>query len=186
MVFLALAAALAFGAAWILETPGEVKIAFGSREFFVSPIGFILGLIVLILVALAILKLLGFLAALVRFLLGDETAISRYFSRGRERRGFDALSDGLMALAAGDAHAANKQAAKAEKLLNRPELTQLLTAQAAELSGDRGRTYEAYKAMLPSDRTRPLALQGLTQAQDRGRRHRHRDGAGQEGLRAPP
>ena len=42
-VFLAVAAALAFGAAWILETPGEVRIAFGSREFFVSPIGFVLG-----------------------------------------------------------------------------------------------------------------------------------------------
>ena len=162
LVFLALAAALAFAANWVLETPGEVRIAFGSREFFVSPIGFILGLIVLILVALAILKVIGFLAALVRFLLGDETAISRYFSRGRERRGFNALTDGLMAVATGDAHSANKQAAKAERLLNRPELTQLLTAQAAELSGDRGRTYEAYKAMLPSDRTRPLALQGLT------------------------
>ena len=41
LVFLAIAAALAFGAAWILETPGEVKIAFGGREFFLSPIGFL-------------------------------------------------------------------------------------------------------------------------------------------------
>ncbi len=162
LLFLALAAALAFAAAWIIETPGEVKVAFGSREFFVSPIGFILLLAALIVVALVILKLIGFLAALVRFLLGDETAISRYFSRSRERRGFNALSDGLVAAATGDARAASKQAAKAEKLLNRPDLTRLLSAQAAELSGDRARTYEAYKAMLPNDRTRPLALQGLT------------------------
>ena len=48
LVFLGLAAALAFGAAWILETPGEVKIAFGGREFFLSPIGFVLGLVVLV------------------------------------------------------------------------------------------------------------------------------------------
>ena len=62
LVFLAVAAALAFGARWILETPGEVRIAFGSREFFVSPIGFVLGLIVLIAgLALVILKLIGFL-----------------------------------------------------------------------------------------------------------------------------
>ena len=42
---------------------------------------------------------------MLRFLLGDETAISRYFSRSRERRGFDALSDGMVALASGDAEA---------------------------------------------------------------------------------
>ena len=47
-VFLGVAVALAFGAAWILETPGEVKIAFGGREFFLSPIGFLLGLVVLV------------------------------------------------------------------------------------------------------------------------------------------
>ena len=44
-----------------LETPGEVKIAFGAREFFVSPIGFVVGLAVLVLSALVILKIVGFL-----------------------------------------------------------------------------------------------------------------------------
>ena len=71
----------------MLETPGEVKIAFGGREFFVSPIGFVVGVGVAGAAALVLLKILGFLAALMRFLLGDETAISRYFSRSRERRG---------------------------------------------------------------------------------------------------
>jgi HemY protein len=46
--------------------------------------------------------------------------------------------------------------------LNRPDLTRVLTAQAAELSGDRAKTLDSYKAMLANDRTRPLALQGLT------------------------
>ena len=121
LLFLGLAAALAFGAASILETPGEVKIAFGGREFFVSPIGFIIeprrcssswrS---------CVLKLIGFLVALFRFLLGDETAISRYFSRSRERRGFDALSDGMVALASGDAKTAMKKAQRAERLLAPP------------------------------------------------------------------
>ena len=98
LLFLGVAVALAFGASWILETPGEVKIAFGGREFFLSPIGFILSLLGPDRRSrFLILKLIGFLAALVRFLLGDETAISRYFSRSRERRGFDALSDGMVA-----------------------------------------------------------------------------------------
>jgi HemY protein len=161
-VFLAIAAGLAFAASWILETPGEVTIAFGGREFAVSPIGFVVALVVLVVLALAILKLVGFLIALARFLLGDETALTRFFQRSRERRGFDALSDGMVAVASGDSRLAMKKAQKAERLLNRPDLTRVLTAQAAELSGDRAKTLDSYKAMLANDRTRPLALQGLT------------------------
>ena len=162
LLFVGLALALAFGASFILETPGEVKVAFGGREFFLSPIGFILSLAALVILVLVVLKLIGFLVALFRFLMGDETAISRYFSRSRERRGFDALSDGMVAVASGDAKTALKKAKRAEGLLARPDLTHLLTAQAAELGGDRAKTYDAYKAMLPDDRTRPVALQGLT------------------------
>jgi HemY protein len=159
--YLAVATALALGASWILETPGEVKIAFGTREYFVSPLGFVVGVICLILLALVILKLLGLLGALVRFLLGDETALSRYFARGRERRGFSAYADGMVALAAGDAKVATRKARTAEKLLDRPDLTHLLTAQAAELSGDQSRAFDAYKAMLVNDRTRPAGIDGL-------------------------
>src|SRR3954469_9780324 len=96
LVFLAVVAALAFGAAWILETPGEVRIEFGTREFFVSPIGFVIGLLVFVLVAIVVLKRCGLIGSFNNFLLGDETSISRYFSRIRERRGFDALTDGMV------------------------------------------------------------------------------------------
>jgi HemY protein len=159
--FLGLAAALAFAAAWIIETPGEVKIAFGGREFFVSPIGFVIGTVVLILLALVLLKVIGFLAALVRFLLGDETAISRYFARNRERRGVDALSDGIVALAAGDSRLALKKAGKAEKLLRRPDVTRIVSAQAAELAGDRQAAFGFYRDMLANDRTRFVGVKGL-------------------------
>ena len=161
VVFIVIAAALAFGAVWILDTPGEVKIAFGGREFYMTPIGFLVALVAIVLLGMLLLKVLGFLGAVIRFLLGDETAISRYFARGRERKGFDALSDGMVALASGDLRLATKRAQKAEKFLNRPDLTLLLTAQAAELSGDRSKAFEAYKALLPNDRTRPVGVQGL-------------------------
>jgi HemY protein len=161
LVFVGIAALLAFFAAWILETPGEVKIAFGGREFFLTPIGFLVAVVAVVLLGMLLLKLLGFLGAVIRFLLGDETAISRYFARSRERKGFDALSDGMVALASGDPRLATKKAQRAEKLLNRPDVTQLLTAQAAEMSGDRTKAFEAYKALLPNDRTRPVGVQGL-------------------------
>lgn len=161
VVFVAVAAALAFAASWILETPGEVKIAFGGREFYLTPIGFLAALLAVVLLGILLLKLLGLLGAVIRFLLGDETAISRHFARSRERKGFEVLSDGMVALASGDSRQATRKAVKAEKMLNRPDLTLLLTAQAAELSGDRGKALDAYKALLPSDRTRPVGVQGL-------------------------
>ena len=143
-------------------------------------------MVAVVLLGMLLLKLLGFLGAVVRFLLGDETAISRYFARSRERKGFDALSDGMVALASGDSRLATKKAQKADKLLNRPDLTLLLTAQAAELSGDRGKAFEAYKALLPNDRTRPVGVQGLMRLKlDEG----DTDTAmalAQEGLRAQP
>lgn len=161
VAFLAIAVALAFGAAWILEKPGEVTIAFAGREFALTPIGFVISLVLFLVAALIVLKIIGFLGAVVRFLLGDETAISRYFNRSRERRGFDALSDGMVALAEGDPRLATRKAAKAEKLLRRPDVTRLVSAQAAELSGDQGKAQDYYKSMLENDRTRFVGVKGL-------------------------
>jgi HemY protein len=161
LVFLAIAVAVAFGVSWIVETPGEVTIAFGGREWFVSPIGFMIGIVLLLIAALVALKILGLLWAVLRFLLGDQTAINRHLRRSRERRGYAALSDGMIALAAGDARLATRNAHKAEKLLGRRDVTGLVNAQAAELSGDRDRAFGYYKALLEDDRTRFVGVTGL-------------------------
>jgi HemY protein len=160
VVFIALAAALAYGATYLLETPGEVIIAFGGREFAVTPLGFVLWLIVLVIVALVILKIVGLIVAVVRFLLGDETAITRYFSRNRERRGLDALSGSMLALASGEPTLAMRKAAKAERLLQRPEITGLVKAQAAELAGDRKAALDSYGRLLANDSTRFAGIHG--------------------------
>ena len=161
ILFIALALALAWGATWLLETPGEVRVAFAGREFTLTPLGALVVLLVLLVLALVILKIVGLLIAVFRFLLGDETASTRYFRRGRERRGYDALADGLVALAAGDSKVADRKARKAERLLNRPDVTRIVNAQAAELAGDRDRAFAYYKAMLESDRTRFVGIKGL-------------------------
>ncbi len=165
LIFIGIATAVAFGALYLVDAPGEVRVAFGGREFYLSPIGSVIGLMLLLGVAYLALKLIGLFIAIVRFLLGDETAISRYFARNRERRGFDALSDGMVALASGDPKTALKKSAKAERLLNRPDVTALLSAQAAELGGDRSRATQYYKEMLGNDRTRFVAVQGLMKQQ---------------------
>ena len=62
----------------------------------------------------------------------------------------------MVALASGDATARDaRRPHKAEKLLQPARRSPgSLSAQAAELSGDRAKALEAYKAMLPNDRTR--------------------------------
>lgn len=161
VIFLGIAVALAFGVANLLETPGEVRIAFADREFYLSPIGAIIAVILLVIAAIILLKVVGLLIAVMRFLLGDETALSRHFRRRRERKGFEALSDGLVALASGDARLASKNASRAERLLDRPDVTRLVNAQAAEMSGERARATGYYKEMLASGRTRFIGVRGL-------------------------
>jgi len=108
-----------------------------------------------------IFKLLGLLIAVLKFINGDETAISRYFDRNRERRGFQALSEGMMALASGDGREAMAKAARAEKYLGKPELTNLLLAQGAEMAGDSKKAEEVYKRLLTDEKTRFVGVRGI-------------------------
>lgn len=163
VLFVAIAAAFAYGVLWIIDTPGHVLIAFAGREYALTPIAALIGLLVLLVLAYVILKLVGFLVAVVRFLLGNDTALNRYFRRRREERGLDSLADGLVAVAAGDSRSATRLARKAERLLGRSDATRLLNAQAAELAGDRTRAIEYYKEMLGNDRTRFVGIKGLMQ-----------------------
>lgn len=152
---------LALGASWVIETGSDLQITFGQWELTLTPLATVFAGFAALLGLWLVLKLIGLAIAVWRFLNGDETAISRYFDRSRERKGFQALADGMMALASGEPRVALARAAKAEKYLQRPELTRLLTAQAAEAAGDRKKALEAYKALVADDRTRFVGIQGI-------------------------
>ncbi len=160
-VFVAVVAALALGAGYLAQTGSGLRITVANMEFTFGPVQMVIGAAIALLVLWLALKLLGLIAATIRFINGDETAISRYFDRNRERKGYQALADGMVSLASGEARAAMSQAAKAERYLGRPELTNLLTAQAAEMSGDTKRATEVYKRLLQEDRTRFVGVRGL-------------------------
>ncbi|GGY37347.1 heme biosynthesis protein HemY [Parvularcula lutaonensis] len=84
--------------------------------------------------------------------------------RSQERRrakGMTALTRGLEAVAAGDAADAQRFARLADKSLNEPALTRLLTAQAAQLAGDTETAQLSYTAMLEAPETEFLGLRGL-------------------------
>jgi HemY protein len=161
VVFVVIVAALTLGASYLLDLEGGVRIAFGAYEYNLTPIKAVIALLLLVAAVWVISKVVGMLVALLRFINGDETALTRYFDRNRERKGLQALSEGMMALASGEGRLAIAKAHKAERYLDRPEMTNLLTAQAAELTGDKRKREEAYKRLLADDRTRFVGVRGL-------------------------
>lgn len=161
LLFILIVAALTLGAGVLLDTGGGLHIQAAGYEFTLGPLQALILLAALFAALWLVMKLAGLLVAILRFLNGDETAISRYFDRNRERKGFQALTEGMLALAAGEGRLALNRAIKAEKYLAEPHLTTLLVAQAAEAAGDTRRATEAYKELLSSDTTRFVAIRGL-------------------------
>ncbi len=161
VLFFVVVAAASFGAVQLLALDGSVRIAFGGQEYSLTPLTTVIALVVLVISVWLLIKLAGFLLAAFRFLNGDETAISRYFDRNRERKGFQALADGMLALASGEGRLAMAKASRAERYLDRPDLTNLLSAQAAEMAGDKGKAEAAYKKLLTEDRTRFVGVRGI-------------------------
>ncbi len=163
IVFVIAIALMTIGAGILMESDGGVSIAFAGTEFTLGPLQAVIALILLVAVIWAAMKIFNLLVAVFRFLNGDETAISRYFNRSRERKGYEALADGMMALASGEGRLAASKAAKAEKYLARPELTNLIGAQAAEMNGDKATASTMYKRLLSDDRTRFVGVRGIMQ-----------------------
>ncbi|RBI84574.1 heme biosynthesis protein HemY [Rhodosalinus halophilus] len=161
LFFVAAVAAIAYGALWLMEAEGGVQIIVAQTEFTLGPLESAIALVVLLVALWLVLKLLSLLIATLRFINGDETALSRYFDRNRERKGLKELTESLNALAAGDGKTAMVEARKAGKHLNRPELTNLITAQAAEASGDHKTAEQVYRKLVEDDRTRFVGVRGL-------------------------
>ena len=161
LIFIALVAALTWGTGLLIEMGDLATLTVMGREFVLTPLLAVLGAIVLLLAVWLLFKAVGLLVATLRFLNGDETAISRYFNRRAERKGYEALAEGMMALAAGEGRLAIRKAERAEKYLGRPELTRLVVAQGAEMVGDRGLATSTFKALVADDRTRFVGVRGL-------------------------
>ena len=162
-LFLVVVAVVALGAAHLSDSGEGVRVIVLGTEYSLGPLQAAIGLVVGLALLWLVLKVVGLLIAFLRFLNGDETAISRYFDRNRERKGYRALAEGMLAVASGEGRLALAKATKAQRLLQRPELTNLLAAQAAEVAGDRVKATRAYKKLLEDERTRFVGIRGLMQ-----------------------
>jgi HemY protein len=154
ILFILATAALVFASVWLADRPGEVTIRWqGWRVDTSVPV-----------LLLAILVLVFALDALRRLLRAILSSPRRFLRARRDKRrveGYRALSDGLAAVASGDRRQAKKLARRADKLLEDRSLTGLLTARAAELSGDDIEARRRFDDMLARPETAFLGLKGL-------------------------
>ncbi|MDO5706526.1 MAG: heme biosynthesis HemY N-terminal domain-containing protein [Paracoccus sp. (in: a-proteobacteria)] len=161
LFFFGVVLAVALGVMQLSETGQSLRLEFAGTEYLLGPVQLVVAVVILMVAGWVMLRALGLIVAFLRFLAGDETAINRYFARSRERKGYEALGEGMLAVASGEGRLAMDKAAKAEKYLDRPHITNLLAAQAAEVAGDSGRAGEIYRKLLDDERTRFVGVRGL-------------------------
>jgi HemY protein len=123
-IFLAIVTLIALGAAWMADRPGEVAVTWQGWRIETSVIVAAIALAAAMMVALL-------LWSLLRALWHSPDAVAEFFGRRRAARGERAISQGLIAVSAGDLRTARKFAADARRLKSAEPLTLLLTAQTA-------------------------------------------------------
>lgn len=169
LILLAVILCGAFVLNLLVHDPGLVQIDYGNRIYELSLWEAAIVLVLFLLLALVAIVAIRLLYSTIRFILGDANAFGSFFVRRRERKGLDALAEGMLAIASGDAKAARRKAQIAQNKLMNPSLTRLLNAQAAELAGDAREAEKYYRAMMAEGDTAFVGTRGLlTQALEKG------------------
>src|SRR5882724_3921481 len=154
LLFLALVALMAFGVVWFADRPGDVAIVWQGYRIETS--------VMVALVAVAVVALIAVIVwSMVRTILRSPDLIAMFMSHRRGVRGYLAVSRGLIAVGAGDASAAKRASNEVERIAPGEPLALLLSAQVAQLSGDRAAAEHAFRAMAERDDTKLLGLRGL-------------------------
>ena len=154
LVYFVVVAAVAFGAAWLADRPGDVTITWLGHRIDTS-----------VMVLASAVGALAFLSAaiwsLLRTLVRSRHTVGRFLRTRRGVRGYHAVSRGLVAVASGDIVAARKFIAEASRMAPHEPLTLLLRAQAAQLGGDREGAARSFEQMAARADTQLLGLHGL-------------------------
>lgn len=141
-------------AVWIADRPGTVSVDWQGWRIETS-VG------VLVLAVFALVVVAAGLYALWRWLLRRPDVWSMRRRLKRQENGLLALSDGLVAIAAGEPGEARKHTRRARCLLDHAPLTLLLSAQTAQIEGNEDAARQAFETMLESPETEFLGLRGL-------------------------
>jgi HemY protein len=154
IVFLIVAVALSWLATWLVDNPGRVSLTWQGTHIETS--------FVVLMLAVAVIGILMILLfEILRVIRQAPARWGRGWRRARTDKGYAALSQGMVAAAAGDARAAKLLNRRAEKLLQQAPATLLLSAQTAQLEGDEGTARLKFQEMLKHPETEILGLRGL-------------------------
>jgi HemY protein len=154
LTFLIAVAVLASGFVWIADRPGDVAITWMGYRIETS--------VIVAALALAVLMVAVILAwSIIRGILRSPEQVSLFFRHRRAVKGYLAISRGMIAVGAGDLRLARRSADEAARLSPGDPLTMLLTAQSAQMAGDRDAAETAFRDMAKRDDTRSLGLRGL-------------------------
>ena len=150
----ALVVALALAFAWLADRPGSVTIRWLGREIEMSVV---VGVAVLLVSLMALL----FFWNMLRQVWRSPRAAREFWRFRKHRRGYEALSKGIIAAGAGDAQSAARHAATAGNALSDEPLVNVLAAQAAQLKGDKDNVRRIFAEMAKSPETEVFGLRGL-------------------------
>ncbi len=154
VLYFAIVGLLAFGAVWLADRPGDVLVTWQGLRIETS-------VMVLMVAVAAIAVLTVMLWSLIRAILRSPDILWLYLRSRRGVRGYLAVSQGLIAIGTGDVRGARRFADEANRIAPSEPLTLLLSAQAAQLSGDRDAAERTFHVMAGRDDTRLLGLHGL-------------------------
>jgi HemY protein len=154
VLFLIVIGALALGIAWFADRPGDVVVTWQGWRIETS-------LMVLGAAIVAAMIVLALLWTLVRTIMRSPFILRAVLHNRRGARAYEAISRGLIAVGAGDLAAARKHTAEAKRIAPAEPLALLLSAQAAQLAGDRQAADAVFRAMASRSDTKALGLHGL-------------------------
>ena len=111
--FLSVSGFFAFGLIYIVGMPGSLRLTLSGTELSISIFLAVCLLVLILLLFLVSIFILNLILASIKFISGDETAISRYFFKSRQRKGNKALLNALISFYEGDSVDALLQSTKA-------------------------------------------------------------------------
>jgi HemY protein len=153
-LYLILVGVIAYGVALLADRPGDVVITWQGWRIETS-------LMVLGAALLAAMLILGLVIGFIRSIARSPIVLARLLRNRRGTRAYEAISNGLIAVGAGDVAAAQKFTAEVQRLAPGEPLALLLTAQAAQLAGNRDGAERTFRAMAARPDTKALGLHGL-------------------------
>lgn len=154
VLFLLAVGVLALGVAWLADRPGEVTVLWHGWRIETS-------VMVAAFAIAALTALIVFSWSALRAVLRAPDLFAMFLRNRRGAKGYLAISRGLIAIGSGDAHAARRHAQDARRLAPGEPLALLLSAQTAQLSGDRPAAERAFAEMARRTDTKLLGLRGL-------------------------